>query len=279
MARYTIRQLELGFDAAFPLGVAFDMWEHAGEQAYSPFTVILLEGEGHKILFDCGFDPESTFAKAKIAQEGDQNCHSTAEVLRANGIEPEEIDTVIISHCHWDHLSGLKYFPTARIYVQEKEVNSWVQALESKSFPLTHKMVVDPESITLLADWMAQGRVTALQGDADGLLPGIHIRSAAGHSFAQNLLFIEEERGHIALVGDAAMRPESFTGSAAFPCYLPNLKFSVGTIGEITASYDKILAWVGGSVENIFMSHDGTLPKKRESRKNKLGLRSFLLRE
>ncbi len=278
MAKYTIRQLEIGFDEAFPLGIAFDMWAHAGEQAYSPFSVTLLEGEGHKILFDCGFDPESAFAKAKILQEGDRNCHSTPEVLRANGVDPQEIDTVIVSHCHWDHLNGLKYFPHARIYVQEEEVERWRRAMKAPSFPMTHKMVVDSESLTLLADWIEEGRVTALRGEVDGLLPGIHIRCAAGHSFAQNLLFVEEERGNVAIVGDAAMRPESFTGTAAFPCYLPNLKFSVGTIEEIAASYDKILAWVGGEVDNIVISHDGTLPQKRESRENALGLRAFLLR-
>ena len=279
MARYTIRQLELGYDNAFPLGIAFDMWDHAGEQAYSPFSVTLLEGEGHKILFDCGFDPESAFAKAKIAQENDQNCHDTQAVLRANGVDPAEIDTVIIGHCHWDHLNGLKYFPNAKIYVQEEEVRRWSAAMKNPSFPITHKMVVDTECLELLEDWVAQGKVTTLKGDVDGLLPGIHVRRAAGHSFAQNLLFVEEERGNVAIVGDAAMRPESFTGSAAFPCYLPNLKFAVGTIEDIVGSYDKIMAWVGGDVDAIVTCHDGTLPQRRRSVENALGLHAYLVRE
>lgn len=279
MARYTIRQLELGYDPAFPLGIAFDMWDHAGEQAYSPFTVVLLEGEGHKILFDCGFDPESSFARQKIAQEHDQNCHNTVEVLRANGVEPEEIDTVIVSHCHWDHLSGLKYFPHAAIYVQEDEVRQWTQAMQKETFPITHKMVVDRTSLSLLAQWVKEGKVTALRGDVDNLLPGLHIRRAAGHSFAQNLLFVEDERGHAAVIGDAAMRPESFWGSAGLPCYLPNLKFSVGSIGEIAASYDRILSWVDGNVDHVFMSHDGTLLQKRKNSVNALGLHEFLLWE
>ncbi len=277
MARYTIRQLELGYDPAFPLGVAFDMWDHAGEQAYSPFTVTLLEGEGHKILFDCGFDPDSGFARDKIAQEHDQNCHSTAQVLRANGVAPEEIDTVIVSHCHWDHLNGLKYFPHAAVYVQEEEVRLWNQAMQRETFPTTHKMVVDRTSLALLTQWMKEGKVTALRGDADDILPGLHIRRAAGHSFAQSLLFVDDERCRCAVIGDAAMRPESFRGSLGLPCYLPNLKFAVGTIGDITVSYDRILAWVDGKVEHIFMSHDGTLPDKRPARENALGLRAFTL--
>ena len=177
MARYTIRQLELGYDNAFPLGIAFDMWDHAGEQAYSPFSVTLLEGEGHKILFDCGFDPESAFAKAKIAQENDQNCHDTQAVLRANGVDPADIDTVIIGHCHWDHLNGLKYFPNAKIYVQEEEARRWSAAMKNPSFPITHKMVVDTECLELLEDWVAQGKVTTLTGDVDGLFA---LATAAG---------------------------------------------------------------------------------------------------
>ena len=92
MAHYTIKTLEVGFDPHFPAGVAFDFWHMAADQVYSPFAMTLLQGEGHNILFDCGIDPASPFAAAKIAQENDQNCHSTAQVLRSVGLEPREVD-------------------------------------------------------------------------------------------------------------------------------------------------------------------------------------------
>ena len=92
MARYTIRQLELGYDNAFPLGIAFDMWDHAGEQAYSPFSVTLLEGEGHKILFDCGFDPESAFATKTlslvVARSLEKLCTASSFILSSSCVRP-----------------------------------------------------------------------------------------------------------------------------------------------------------------------------------------------
>ena len=277
MAHYQIIQLEIGYDNAFPAGVAFDFWNMGDQQVYSPFSVTLLEGEGHKILFDCGFDPESAFGARQIAQENDQNCHNTAEVLASNGVEAAEIDTVVISHCHWDHLQGLKYFPQANIYIQREEYAGWLRAMSDDAFPQTHKIVIDSECLALLEQWVDEGKVTLLDGDVYGFLPGIDLRTAKGHSFCQSMLFVRNDSGKYAIIGDVAMRPESFVGNNAFPCYLPNLKFSVGTIEDITRSYREIMDWVGGDTSRIVCSHDGTNPEKRTAKINALGLRAFIV--
>lgn len=272
MAHYTIRTLEVGSDPHFPAGVAFDFWHMAAEQVYSQFSMTLLQGEGHNILYDCGIDPDSTFAKAKIAQEGDQNCHNTREVLESIGLQPEDIDAVVISHCHWDHISGLRFLPNAKVYVQRRELESWLRAAYDENFPLTHKSVIDPESLELVQTLNEQGRVVLLDGDVDELFPGLHIRCVCGHSYAQNLLLVDDDQGRFAIVGDAAMRPESFVGTEQFPCFLPNLKFAVGTIEEILASYRLIMDWVQGFVGHIVMAHDGSRIEHFPSERTALGL-------
>ncbi|MCD8097583.1 MAG: MBL fold metallo-hydrolase [Lachnospiraceae bacterium] len=272
MAYYRIRILELGYDPKFPAGVAFDFWHMGDRQIYSSFSMVLLEGEGHCILFDCGFDMEAKFDIEKIAMEGDQNCHDPAEVLCSIGVEPEKVDSIVLSHCHWDHMSGLRYFPNATIYVQRAEVGNWKRVMADEHFPLTHKSVVDMEALKFLDACDAKGRVTYLSGDVDELFPGISVRAASGHSFAQSMLFIDNDGTHFALIGDVSMRPESFTGTRDFPCFLPNLKFAVGTVEDITESYEKILAWVGGKVSRIFMTHNGSLADVWPTYRSDLGL-------
>lgn len=273
MARYKIRVLETGYDAAFPAGAAFDFWHMGDETAYSPFSVTLLQGEGHTILFDCGMDVDSRFAADRIHMENDRNCRNPDRVLLAAGVEAQQVDSVILSHCHWDHMGGLKYFPNAVFYIQKAEFEGWKTALADPDFPLTHKMVVSPESMAVLEELSEEGRVRFLEGDVEELFPGIAVRCASGHSFAQTMLFVEDERnGRFAVIGDVAMRPESFTGTEAFPCFLPNLKFATGTIREITASYRKIMDYVGSDVNRIVAAHDGTRRDRYPTKQSELQL-------
>lgn len=273
MAHYKITVLEIGYDEAFPGGVAFDFWHMGNETAYSPFSMTLLQGEGHTILFDCGMDVTSPFAAEKIQMEHDKNCHNPDEILEAVGVRAGDVDSVIISHCHWDHMSGLKYFSNAVFYLQKREYEKWKGAMENPDFPLTHKLVVSPESMEELTSLVKAGRVQLLDGEVEELFPGLSVRVASGHSFAQNMLFVEDEKnGNYAVIGDVAMRPESFTGTKAFPCFLPNLKFATGNIEEIVASYRRIYDFVGGDGTRIVTSHDGTRRERIPTRKSGLGL-------
>lgn len=47
---------------------------------------------------------------------------SAAAQLKANGIDPSEIRMAIISHSHWDHVSGLEDFPQAEAWLSREEI-------------------------------------------------------------------------------------------------------------------------------------------------------------
>lgn len=272
MAQYKIQVLEIGHDTKFPAGIAFDFEHMQNEAVYSPFAMTLIQGEGHTILFDCGIDPHDPFSKEKIRMEGDQNCHDTGEVLLSIGINPADIDTVILSHCHWDHIGGIKFLPNATFYVQERELTCWEKAMADSDFPHTHKRIMNPENLLELRKYAGQGRVVYLNGDADELFPGISVKAAAGHSFCQSMLFVTSGGMRFALIGDVAMRPESFVGTESTPGFLPNLKFSVAPIWDITRSYRSVLDWVNGEISHIIPTHDGTRRDHWPTHKSELGL-------
>jgi len=45
-----------------------------------------------------------------------------AQQMRQNGIAPDSIKTIFISHSHWDHISGLEDFPGAEVRMPAREL-------------------------------------------------------------------------------------------------------------------------------------------------------------
>jgi len=44
-----------------------------------------------------------------------------AQLAKA-GVKPEEIDIVVLTHLHWDHVGGVTEFPNAEFIVSKKEL-------------------------------------------------------------------------------------------------------------------------------------------------------------
>ena len=81
-----------------------------------PFTTLVLETDGRLVLIDAG--------------NGDSGAPTSGrwmENFRAAGYAPEDVDDVVISHFHGDHVNGLRLasgeavFPNARIHVPAAE--------------------------------------------------------------------------------------------------------------------------------------------------------------
>src|SRR5262245_2222204 len=61
---------------------------------------------------------------------------SAASQLKANGIDPHQIKMVILSHSHWDHISGLDDFPEAEAWFSREEAE-YIQTLPATEL-ITH---------------------------------------------------------------------------------------------------------------------------------------------
>jgi glyoxylase-like metal-dependent hydrolase (beta-lactamase superfamily II) len=74
------------------------------------------------LIFDLGlkrdFAGYRTAQQAHIAQRQPTSVSpDVAESLRAGGLDPKDVDTVILSHVHWDHIGTPSDFPTSRFIV------------------------------------------------------------------------------------------------------------------------------------------------------------------
>ncbi len=99
------------------------------DQVSIPFTVLLLESGGRRVLVDTGNGP----AGGPVGK--------VSPTLTAIGVAPESIDQVVISHFHGDHINGLlaadgtPAFPKAQVFVPEAEWAFWMDEGQASRAP------------------------------------------------------------------------------------------------------------------------------------------------
>jgi len=109
-----------------PLGAFLD-GEHGRLRA--PVPAFLIEHPHGRLLFDAGLhpdagrDPEGRLGAPAAAvyrvELGDDE-HVGAR-LAAVGVDPADVDVLVVSHLHFDHMGGAALLPNARLLVQEPE--------------------------------------------------------------------------------------------------------------------------------------------------------------
>ena len=91
-----------------------------------PFTVTAVTIGGKTVLFDSGTGAQLAPTAGLITKN---------DLWKKAGLDPEKIETIIITHFHADHISGLMakdtnapIFPKATIHVPAKEYKFWTDA-------------------------------------------------------------------------------------------------------------------------------------------------------
>ena len=139
-------------------------------------------------LIDTGFSREG--AARRPAR---QTLLTPVEALGALGIERSDVETIVVTHCHYDHIGNLDAFPDAKLVLQQRELDFWTGPHARK--PAVSAAVEAREIAHLLAAVDA-GRVELVHGAAQ-IAPGISVRLVGGHCPGQQIVTI---RGDVPVV-------------------------------------------------------------------------------
>ncbi len=168
-----------------------------------PYNAFLLVVDGKRWLIDAGF-----------ADNGPPNTGRLLENLRGAGLGPADIDAVLLSHLHGDHVSGLRrkdgslVFPNATVLVPTPEYDFWMDAKRLEAAPpgaragfVNARRVLDGYPADKLQ------RFTP----GDRLLGAVDSMAAYGHSPGHTLFTLRGSQSAFTYLADAAHYPALFT--------------------------------------------------------------------
>lgn len=171
------------------------------------YYVWLLESEGRRILVDTGYDRAEGRARLRPIETPPE------QMLAARGIGPETVETVILTHLHYDHAGSLAAFPDAQLWVQEAEMayaTGPCMCHDVLRMPFTGAHICD------MVRALYVGRVRFVSGAAE-VAPGVELHLIGGHSRGLQAVRVRTRRGWVVLASDASHYYENFLSGKPFP--------------------------------------------------------------
>jgi glyoxylase-like metal-dependent hydrolase (beta-lactamase superfamily II) len=160
---------------------------------------LLIKTGERTILIDTGWG---------VGEQPNSGC--LMPILRATGIQPREIDMVIITHGHPDHIGGntdekgRALFPNARYTMYRNEWDFWTS---SPDLPQTAEEVKQKMHAYVRKNLIPLRDKFTLVDDKTEIVPGIKFVSAPGHSPYHCMLEISSSTERLLYVSDLMHHP------------------------------------------------------------------------
>ena len=152
------------------------------------FTVTAIRTKGKLVLFDSGTGAQLAPTAGLITKN---------DTWKAAGIDPAKVDTIIITHFHGDHITGLMakdtnapIFPNATIYVPAAEYKFW-----------TDPSVTAGAAKRIQAVFPGWKNIRQFEGEAE-IVPGVRAVSTNGHTPGHASYHVSAGGQQVMVLGD-----------------------------------------------------------------------------
>jgi glyoxylase-like metal-dependent hydrolase (beta-lactamase superfamily II) len=162
-----------------------------------PVPIWYIETPDARIVVDTGFGDPEEVTRIRLAQGFPSMMRTRPEwhipaALGQVGCSLEDVDAVILTHCHYDHVGGNELFTRARFYIHKNEIPL---ALAPPPWA-AHYLPECARHLTSVRE-----RLTLLE-DEQEIVPGVRAWRAGGHTPGSVVVTVESDRGPVAIMGD-----------------------------------------------------------------------------
>lgn len=172
---------------------------HSGDVRPNWFTVTVIKSKGKYIMFDSSTGGQLAPTAGLMM----------AKNMYAAGIEPSKIKTIIVTHFHPDHISGMisketnsQVFPDAEIFVPAAEYKHWTAPDLLGKVPDGQKGLVQRIQSTF-PKWKNLRQIE----DGKDVLPGIRAVATYGHTPGHTSYLVNSGKKQLMVLGDVTNIP------------------------------------------------------------------------
>ncbi|MBL9121222.1 MAG: MBL fold metallo-hydrolase [Phycisphaerae bacterium] len=188
------------------LDAALDKAFHPRDKALLEFNAIALKlptagGGTETVLVDCGYGDAGAPALGHVQAN-----------LRAAGITPESVDTIVISHAHGDHVNGVLNkdgslaYPNARYVMSKVEHDFWTgnPDLSKVGFPEQQKKEFIAGAQKHIAAMKASGKKLELIDGSSKVFSAIEFVPTPGHTPGHTSFVLRDGKDELFILADVA---------------------------------------------------------------------------
>ncbi|MDE2792880.1 MAG: N-acyl homoserine lactonase family protein [Paracoccaceae bacterium] len=179
----------------------------AGKKIWQPVFCHYVDTGTQKILIDTGLCDEARASRYhhKCEKRGCLQVHEHLEQVL--GVHPDEIDAVVFTHLHWDHVQNMVKFRNARFVAPRAEIEMAYNPL-----PLYYRTY---ESVYLnVRPAYSECVFEAVENECE-VFPGITMFHTPGHSVGHMAVSVATSVGEIVVCGDAIFNLRNLEPNAA----------------------------------------------------------------
>lgn len=223
---------------------AFIMWNKDWDKVVDRnYYIWCINNDGENIIVDTGVSPQLA-NELKL-----KNYVSPADMLLRINVKTSDVNKVILTHLHFDHVNGVSLFPNANFYIQKEEYLFWTEDPIANRPPFA--FYLDKTSNDYLKSIEKTKRIKLVEGDQE-ILPGIECLLTPGHSIANQAVAINTKKGTVILGSDCGHFFRNYQED--WPSML------IVDLVKWMKSYDKLRSRVS-SMDLLFPGHDPLMSK------------------
>jgi glyoxylase-like metal-dependent hydrolase (beta-lactamase superfamily II) len=208
---------------------------------YTQCTYIwYLEGGNQRIIVDAGVDSNYLVKKRRIPSKDTQ---SVIAGLNEFGVGPDDVDLVIVTHLHSDHIAHGRQFRNAKFLIQRTELE----------FAHNPHPTVAPQYPREFFEGL---RFEVIEGDTE-VCPGISVLHTPGHTTGGQSVSIATDKGVAVIAGLCTIR-ENFEPARGKESVVP-----CGVFVNLFETYDSLLR-IKQTADIVIPLHD---PEYRDTKR------------